>query len=226
MELKKNPESNLEKSKLSFILFGFVVAVGLCFLAFSWAVQSEKAIFQQVEQYEEEEEIVAITGTEPPSNLPEPESEVVIEEIEDKVYNNKIENEIQNFTTEINDTQKIEIVEIIENEEVEEEAPFVFVEKMPEFTGGVNALNSWVAEHIEYPTLAKELEIQGKVYVQFVVTNTGAVSDVKVMRGADKLLDDEAVRVVKSLPHFQPGEQGGKKVNVYYTLPINFKLKN
>lgn len=101
---------------------------------------------------------------------------------------------------------------------------FTAVEQSPSFPGGEAALLKYIADHIRYPAAAQENNIQGRVVVQFVVTKTGSVGQVKVVRGKDPDLDREAQRVVKSLPKFIPGKMNGNAVNVWYTLPINFKL--
>ena len=97
---------------------------------------------------------------------------------------------------------------------------------MPTFPGGEAALMKYLREHINYPTVAMENNVQGKVIVQFVVTKTGKVGEVKVARSVDRDLDKEAVRVCKSLPDFIPGRMNGQAVNVWYTLPVQFKLQN
>ncbi len=101
---------------------------------------------------------------------------------------------------------------------------FTAVEQPPSFPGGEAALLKYISDHIRYPAAAQENNIQGRVVVQFVVTKTGSVGQVKVVRGKDPDLDREAQRVVKSLPKFIPGKMNGNAVNVWYTLPINFKL--
>ena len=108
---------------------------------------------------------------------------------------------------------------------VEKEEVFRSVEQMPTFPGGEAALMKYLSSHIQYPTLAQENNVQGKVIVQFVVTKTGKVGEVKVVRSVDKDLDREAVRVCKSLPNFVPGRQNGQPVSVWYTLPVTFKLQ-
>lgn len=117
------------------------------------------------------------------------------------------------------------IVEEKKPEPVDDNKVFDVVEQKPQFPGGEAALLKYVAEHIRYPVMAQENNIQGRVVVQFVVTKTGAVGEVKVVRGKDPDLDKEAVRVVKSLPKFVPGKMNGHAVNVWYTLPIQFKLQ-
>ena len=101
---------------------------------------------------------------------------------------------------------------------------FRAVEQMPVFPGGDAALMKYIDSHLQYPPTAMENGIQGRVIVQFVVTKTGKIGDVKVVRGVDSALDAEAVRVVKTFPDFIPGRSNGKPVNTWYTLPITFKL--
>ena len=108
--------------------------------------------------------------------------------------------------------------------EVKEEI-HTLVEQMPQFPGGDAALMKYLSSHINYPPMAAENNVQGKVVVQFVVDKTGKVGEVKVVRSVDKDLDKEAIRVVKSLPKFTPGRQNGYPVRVWYTLPVNFKLQ-
>ena len=95
---------------------------------------------------------------------------------------------------------------------------------MPEFPGGDLELRKYIAQNIQYPEIAKENGIQGKVFVQFVVNQKGEVEQVKVVRGVDPSLDKEAVRVIQSLPKWKPGSQRGKPVKVSFTVPINFQL--
>jgi protein TonB len=117
------------------------------------------------------------------------------------------------------------IVEEKKPEPVVENKVFDSVEQMPQFPGGEGELLKWIGSHIKYPTMAMENNIQGRVVVRFVVTQDGSVGEVKVVRSKDPDLDREAVRVVKSLPKFIPGKMNGHAVNVWYTLPVNFKLQ-
>ena len=107
----------------------------------------------------------------------------------------------------------------------EENKVFDVVEEQPSFPGGQGALMSWLSENIKYPVIAAENGVQGRVIVQFVVSKTGSISDVKVVRGVDPSLDREAVRVVSAMPKWTPGRQNGTTVNVRYTLPVTFRLQ-
>ncbi len=130
--------------------------------------------------------------------------------------------------TEVTNKDVVEAVQQVKEEVQETEAepePFVVVEEMPMFPGGDAALLKYVAEHTQYPEIAKENNIQGKVMVRFCVTPKGGVSQVSILKGVDPELDKEAMRVVGTLPAFKPGKQGGKPVPVWYMVPINFTLK-
>lgn len=101
---------------------------------------------------------------------------------------------------------------------------FMVVEQMPEFPGGFVALKEYVRANLQYPKNALEKGIEGKVYVNFMVSKTGAVSNAKVAKSTEPLLDEEALRIVKSMPNWTPGKQHGEAVEVSYTLPIDFNL--
>lgn len=120
----------------------------------------------------------------------------------------------------LNDNKK-KVTEVSDDEQV-----FRVVEDMPEFPGGNDQLRKYISENVKYPQTAKEKGIQGKVFVSFVVTKDGSITQTKVERGVDPVLDKEALRVVSELPQWKPGSQRGTKVNVQFTIPINFALDN
>lgn len=111
---------------------------------------------------------------------------------------------------------------VIDNADPE---PVMIVEIMPEFPGGEGELLNFLHKQIHYPPIAKEEGIQGTVFIQFIISKDGQVSNVKVLRGPGAGLDEEAVRVVKLLPQWKPGRQGGRNVPVIYNLPVKFVLK-
>lgn len=102
---------------------------------------------------------------------------------------------------------------------------YIIVEQMPIFPGGDEALRNFVTNNIQYPEEASKKEISGRVFVSFVIGKDGSVQNVKVARSVDPQLDAEAIRVVKSMPKWNPGQHRGKPVKVSYTIPINFSLK-
>lgn len=110
-------------------------------------------------------------------------------------------------------------------EEKPQETPFHNVEQMPSFPGGESELYAFIGKELKYPAVAQEAGLHGRVIVRFVVTPTGDISDVQVLRGFDASCDKEAVRVVKKMPKWIPGKQNGRNVSVYYTIPIIFRLQ-
>lgn len=216
MEPKKNPEISLEKKKGLFFQIGLVVTLVIVLGAFEWK-SYEKVDYNlgQLNLDDLEEEIIPITKQEknPPPPPPSPPEVIVI--VEDKV---EIVDEAKIETTESDEKVAIEI------EEESDEEFFMVVENMPEFPGGDAGLMKYIQNNVKYPPIAKEYNITGKVYVSFIVDKSGSVTDVKIVRGVDKSLDAEAVRVVKSLPKYKPGKQRGNAVRVMFTIPINFTL--
>lgn len=97
---------------------------------------------------------------------------------------------------------------------------YEFVEKMPSFPGGQEEMMKFIATNLKYPEETKKSGIQGRVVVRFVVTEIGRIEDIQVLRGIDSALDKEAVRVVKTMPKWEPGMQKGKPVAVYFNLPL------
>jgi len=107
-----------------------------------------------------------------------------------------------------------------------EEKVFIIVQEMPEYPGGIPALLKYIGENLVYPSEASNNNIQGKVNLKFVVNPNGSVDRIEVLRSIDPLLDNEAIRVVKTLPKFKPGKQGGIPVHVWFSIPVVFKLIN
>ena len=138
------------------------------------------------------------------------------------VTNSEGSTDINNFREHINEVVVEPEKPVVDNKP---EEIFKSVEQMPQFPGGDAALMKFLSSHINYPPMAAENNVQGKVIVQFVVDKTGKVGEVAVVRSVDKDLDHEAIRVCQALPKFTPGRQNGRPVSVWYTLPIQFKLQ-
>jgi TonB family protein len=137
-----------------------------------------------------------------------------------KESNSTLNKENRNLVNKINLLQGGNTISSEERSEV-----FTIVEVMPEFPGGNEKLSTVLSQRIQYPDFARDNNIQGKVYVQFVVNKDGSISDVKVMRGIGGGCDEEAVRAIKTLPKWKPGEQRGKPVRTRFILPVSFHLR-
>lgn len=115
-------------------------------------------------------------------------------------------------------------VEIFEITEPDENSIFQVVETQPEFPGGMAELMKYLQKNIRYPQICKEQRVQGRVIVQFVVNADSTITDVNVVKPVNPYLDQEALRVVKAMPKWNPGKQRGEPVRVRFTLPVTFRL--
>jgi len=226
MEIKKNENVNLEKYKILFSLLGMIVALVIVLVLFNNTTTDTKIEdLGEEEATEVETENTEVTVREQELPPPPPPRTIVSDIINIVEDNVKIEDDFDfDLPDEDEDIDFVDTDFDMPDDVDEPDEIFLIVEKMPEFPGGEPALRKYIAENIKYPPLAQENDISGKVYVRFVVTKTGAVGEVQVVRSVDKLLDDEAVRVVETLPNFKPGQQRGKPVSVWYTVPIDFQL--
>lgn len=229
MEIKKSPNADLKNRKLLFIEIGFVVALLITLGAFEWTSKEKKEATLTAENTElVEEEIIPITQDTPPPPPEAPKIPVLSDQIDIVDDNIEVDDNIMNLEDDSNMAVEIkEYIEEVQEEVVEEEAiPFQLVEEKPKFQGGdANAFSAWVAKNLNYPEIAKENGVQGRVMLQFTVNPNGSVSDVKVLRGIDPSLDKEAVRVVSSSPKWTPGRQRDRAVKVTYTFPVIFQLR-
>lgn len=229
MEAKKSAKADLEKRKGLYLEIGLVVILVASLVAFnvkSFDKQEQTEIVRNVENIVEEEIIQTMEEETPPP--PEPEAPEVVTEVKVVDDNQEIKNELglidmgdaANKAQEDFTPVKVEV----EVEEEEEEI-FVFVEQQPTFPGGDDALYAYLGKNIQYPKAAADGNIEGKVYIKFVVEKDGSVSDVKCIRDIGGGCGAEAVRVVKTLPKWTPGKQRGRSVRTYFTLPVAFTLQ-
>jgi len=231
MEIKKSKKADLEGKKFLFVEIGLVVALGILLFAFEWG-STEKNVDSLMadDTVVTEEEIIPITQDTPPPPPEAPKIPLLSDNID--IVDDEIELDDKSFLNlEDNAGLGVEITdyvnEVVEEEKIEEEAiPFQLVEEKPKFMGGdANEFSKWVNSHLEYPEIAKENGVQGRVTLQFTVETNGAVTNVKVLRGVEASLDNEAVKVVSSSPKWTPGKQRERPVRVTYTFPVIFQLR-
>ncbi len=218
MEKKKSNKANLEKMKSMFLIIGLGISFAIMNYAFSFQSKiSETNVISSESVIDNE----LIPITKPPDEKPKPKPQKVnyiadiirITESTEKI--DETEFVIPEFTDE----------PILDDIPEESDEPVFNPSIKPEFPGGLSALQQYIVKHIEYPELAKENNIQGTVFLRFEITKKGTVGKISVMNNTvDKILQKEALRVIKTLPKFKPGIQNGKPVNVWYSLPVSFKL--
>ena len=229
MEIKKSENANLENKKLLFIEIGLIISLLIVYIALEWtSKETNTAVLEDNTEILIEEEIISTNMETPPPPPAAPKIPVLSDQID--IVDDEIELEDDMFMNLEDDSSLgVEIMDYVEVEEevVEEEAiPFQLVEEKPSFQGGdANQFSKWVNSRLQYPEIAKENGVQGRVTLQFTVEKDGTVTKVRVLRGVDPSLDKEAVRVVSMSPKWKPGKQRDRAVPVTYTFPVIFQLR-
>ncbi len=241
--LKKYPEADVEKFRLNFLQLGLLIAISFAIMAFNYKMDVSEAVVPEPKY-----EIPAITyipptKQEPKPTLPPPEvvpvkkkslsnllkivednidipedvpdDEEVVDIIDDEIYDLIIPDEKADVPVDI---------PVIDDPEPVEDRIFEFVEKMPSFEGGDAALLGFIYKNVKYPAIARENGVEGVAVISFVIDEEGKVTDMEIIRNPGAGTGEEALRVVKMMPNWSPGEQRGNKVKVRYKLPINFQL--
>ncbi|MDE7355329.1 MAG: energy transducer TonB [Rikenellaceae bacterium] len=232
MEVKKSPKADLQNKRSLFLLTGLIVALIAVYGMFNWSQKEVGVTILEQETVIIEQEVVEQTRHEEPPKVEPP--KVVTPVVSDilEITDSKIKaSEEFNFDSEFSEDAPIVIKQVGGGEEdlMKEEVPVLRAETMPSFNGKANAdataeFRQWVGRNIQYPPLAEENNITGRVTIRFVIERDGSVSSVEALASPDKLLSDEAIRVVSKSPKWTPGEQRGKKVRVAVIVPIDFRL--
>lgn len=221
METKS--KHNLEKTRLPNMMVGFSIVAAITLATFSYGTCLDDDLDLKVRTYTSEltyEEVENIKNQ--PIDIPktqetQPQQTIDLNQ-EIKIVDNKNENQKETV---------IETINVIEDEPViiEIVEPVVdFPDIEADFPGGEEMMRKWMQENIVYPDLSIENGEQGKVYLNFVVEKDGTITNVVIVKGATRELDNEAKRLVRNMPKWEPGETNGKKVRTSFTLPINFEL--
>ena len=227
METKKSKKADLESKRSLFFTIGLVLSLGFVLLSFSWKTPVQKSEVIGTIDWEAPTDII-IPLTKPEQKEIAPPVKTVMEFV---LVDNETDIDDENleiFDTEISE-EGINIDDLMnlgeKDTEYDKEEIVLFPDEMPEFPGGMQALLKFISDAVEYPAVAQENGIQGKVYVNFVINANGQVSNASVLRGVDSSLDKEALRVVNSLPVWKPGKQSGRPVRVSFSVPISFVLQ-
>jgi periplasmic protein TonB len=218
MENKKNNEADIEQIRSSLFMIGLLFISLIVLAVFSFqsvrgdngkADLNEKSAENVYQQDEKKEETPPPVET-PQVDVPPPVTEDIIEE----------EN------TEEEPITVVEVFPVAEEEEtvIVDDEIIEFPDVEAEFKGGAQAMMKYIQQNIQYPPTSIEMNEQGKVYLSFVVEADGSISNVSIERGVSKDIDNEAKRIVRSMPKWTPGEAKGKKSRTRCRLPINFQL--
>jgi len=230
MEAKKSPRADLEKKKGLYLEIGLIFSLAIVLLAFSIKSYDQSKI--EINNYDGPimEDLDDIINTDQDEEVaPPPEQEQPTTEFEIVDDNVDIENEVVpvNADDNMNSAQQEYSAPVIEEieEEKDEVKIFTVVEAMPEYPGGETELYKYLGNSINYPEQARNLGLQGKVFVTFVIEKDGSIANPKVLRDIGGGCGEEALRVVRSMPKWKPGKQRGKNVRVQYNLPVLFQLE-
>ena len=234
MEIKKSPKADLQKNSSLYFVIGLAFVLFFSWQAIEWKTYKKTFDYEALDVDEDEDEEIPITEqikTPPPPPPPAPPAPQVIEIVED-------EEDVEETVIESTESNEEEIVEIVEVEEEEEDVdvPFAVIEDVPIFPGceGVakserrncfqEKMNKHIVRNFRYPEIAQEMGIQGRVYVNFIISKDGSITNIR-RRGPDKNLEKEAERIISKLPQMTPGKQRGRAVRVPFSIPITFRLQ-
>lgn len=236
MQPKKSEKADLSKNSSLYFVIGLSLILLISWQAIEWRTYEKVYAYEALNVDDEDDEEIPITEqlkTPPPPPPPPPPAPEVIEVVED-------EEEVEETVIESTETNEDEIIEV-EEVEIEEEfddvdVPFAVIEDVPIFPGCEKVakserrkcfqeqMNKHIRKNFRYPEIAQEMGIQGRVYVNFIISKDGSISNIR-MRGPDKNLEKEAQRIISKLPNMTPGKQRGRAVRVPFSIPITFRLQ-
>jgi len=229
MEVKKTPKADLQNKKGIFLEIGLCISLLLMILMFSYS--KSEIVYEEMTDTREivEMEMVEITREEitPPEPVRQ-EVQVVADLINIVSDDRKIETNLTfaDFDQDVDFVFEPATSSRGQEEAADEDPPFMIVEDMPKFQGGdVNTFRNWVQSRLNYPVIAQENGIQGRVTVSFVIERDGTLTNIVVISSPDRSLSDEAVKIIQSSPKWTPGRQRGTAVRVSYSLPVTFALQ-
>jgi|SRR5210317_28356 protein TonB len=234
MQLKKNPEADLNKNRNLYFVIGLTLVLGVTWASVEYKSYERKIDLTNGDMLVDDEEDVPITEqlkTPPPPPPPPPPAPEVIEIVED-------EEEVEETVIESTESDEEMVIEdiVVEDDFDDIDVPFAVIEDVPIFPGCESVaksqrracfqeqMNKHIRKNFRYPDIAQEMGIQGRVYVNFIISKDGTITNIR-MRGPDKNLENEAARIIGRLPKMTPGRQRGRAVRVPFSIPITFRLQ-
>ncbi|MCV9385151.1 energy transducer TonB [Reichenbachiella sp. ABR2-5] len=227
MDWKAKRAEKLRHQSSMFFFIGLSIALFLVVTAFEWKTIDDGIVTELTMDASDFDELQDIPQTlqappPPPKNIIQ---QPVVVEVPDEVILEEIDIDMDVEVTEEMAVEEVLFLDDPVEEETAEEI-FLIVEDKPEPKGGMAAFYEYVGKNVKYPDAARRMDIQGRVFVQFVVNKQGKISDVTVVKGIGAGCDEEAARIVAEAPDWVPGRQRGKAVSVRMVIPITFKLAN
>lgn len=225
MKKTEKPKNTLEQLRGVFFQVGLIISCGITLVAFEWTTPVYIAdLPNPVIELEGDFELAPITYSSVPDKPEVKMEQKKIDPTQIKIVVDPVEPTDPTDPV-VDPNPQFNPDEWKEVEKKEEDVPVLGAGVMPKFQEGDAAIFKFLAENLKYPKMAIENQIQGTVLLRFIVGKNGKVRDIEILRSVNKMLDEEAVRVVQQMPDWTPGRQHGKPVSVYYTLPIKFTLR-
>lgn len=236
METNKTVNDEMRSQKSTNMLFGYILALALMFIAFEYTTREVKVVeTEKIYEFRMEEDMIPITHQEVTVAPPPAAAPTVVEIINEVEDDTEIPEEEIETTEEVNQAITTvvgtgapsavatgpvgPVVEADDDDRIHD-----IVEENAQFPGGDEACMKWLADNIKYPSICREQGVQGRVTVAFVVNRDGSIVDIEILRSPDENLSKEAERVVKMMPKWKPARQGNKTVRSRFRLPIMFRL--
>jgi periplasmic protein TonB len=230
--VRKYAEVNVNKYRQLLLNVGLIISLALALMAFEWKTSDGDDLADFIPPQSTNDEIIEqpMITIQPPPPPPEMRPQVQttspdIEEVEDDVkIEDQIEIDIEDISIDVSDVVGTVTTVTAPVKQEEDDSIFEIVENPASFPGGMDKFYEYLKKNLVYPKDAKRMDIQGKVFISFVVGKDGALSDIKVVKGIHPSCDAEALRVLQASPAWQPAKQRGKPVRYRMTVPIVFKL--
>ncbi len=221
MESKKNPNKDLYRKSDLFLIIGFCISVGLVITAFEWRSPGESLLNLTSAAMDDPYELMNVAYVEPPPPQPKPRPiNIVVANPDEPTPDVPLIDQTQDLTIDGDTIAVAPEPELVDD-------PVLFAEDPAMPVGGLQAFYSFVAQKMKgkYPHTAVELEIEGKVFVEFIVEKDGKLTAARIVKGIGGGCDELALQTVLSAPPWKSARQGGKPVRQRFTLPIFFRLK-
>lgn len=238
MELKKSKKADLERKRPLWFLIGLIVPA-LLFVAIlelvTWSgtsKASDDALDDLLEELEkrpkkEREDMIAAMDVRKPK--PKEERVNIVDEPKNietfkSIADAHVDGDEENAPSVDKDDKQKDDKQVAAVDMGDNPLNFRIVEQLPEFPGGMSAYVKWLTDNLKYPLAAQKKKIEGRVVVSFVINRDGTLTDIKVTKSANPILDHEALRVAKMMPNWKPGLNNNKPCRTLFAVPIDFKL--
>ena len=235
MEIKKSDKANLDKRRRENFMLGLVLALAMLFAALEFTthpagLSEDKNLLDDLPEDLDMKPAIEQKDMISASEVPSPASKAITQKVTE-VPKTVATQEIAPVTSKlvIGDGEGVarqsDVTEALPQIPITKDSVVLkTVEQLPEFPGGIVQFMKWLTRNLRYPSVAQSQRIQGKVVISFIINKDGSIASPTIVQSADPLLDREAMRVIRMMPHWKPGLQDGKPCRTMFAIPVNFQL--